>query len=56
MRTLAGDLPGYEEASRAFWRGERKAFDRHVREWPADVRAYVRQLAIHAWDARATGA
>jgi len=56
MRTLAGDLPGYEEASRAFWRGERKAFDRHVREWPADVRTYVRQLATRAWDARANDA
>jgi hypothetical protein len=56
MRTLAGDLPGYEEASRAFWRGERKVFDRHVRAWPADVRAHVRQLATRAWDAQATDA
>ncbi|MEW5836504.1 MAG: DUF2239 family protein [Pseudomonadota bacterium] len=49
MRTLAGDLPGYEEAARAFWRGERAAFERITRPWPADVRSYVRRLAKPAW-------
>ncbi|HEU4670753.1 MAG TPA: DUF2239 family protein [Dyella sp.] len=49
MRTLAGDLPGYEDASRAFWRGEQAAFERHTRSWPADVRSYVRRLAKPAW-------
>ena len=56
MRTLAGDLPGFEEASRAFWRGERAAFERRTADWPADVRAHLRQLAARAWDAPATGA
>jgi hypothetical protein len=49
MRTLAGDLPGYEEASRAFWRGEQPAFERFTRPWPTDVRCYLRRLAKLAW-------
>jgi hypothetical protein len=56
MRTLAGDLPGFEEASRAFWRGERAMFDRLVADWPTDVREHLRRLAHRAWDAPATGA
>ena len=55
MRTLAGDLPGYEDASRAFWRGEQAAFERLTKPWPADVRSYVRRLAKPAWTAPAKG-
>lgn len=49
MRTLAGDLPGYEEAARALWRRERAAFERITKPWPADVRTYVRRLAAPTW-------
>jgi hypothetical protein len=45
MVTLAGDLPGFEEACRALFRGEGAAFEARTAPWPADVRAYVRQLA-----------
>lgn len=55
MRTLAGDLPGFEEASRAFWRGERATFDQLTADWPTDVRQHLLQLAHRAWDAAATG-
>ena len=55
MRTLAGDLPGYEEASRTFWRGEQPAFERLTKPWPADVRSYVRRLAKLAWGSPASG-
>jgi len=55
MRTLAGDLPGYEEASRTFWRGEQPAFERLTKPWPADVRSYVRRLAKLAWAVPASG-
>lgn len=55
MRTLAGDLPGYEDASRAFWRGEKPAFERLTKPWPADVRNYVRRLAKLAWSTPASG-
>jgi hypothetical protein len=55
MRTLAGDLPGFEEASRAFWRGERATFDQLTADWPTDVRQHLLQLAHRAWDIAATG-
>lgn len=50
MLDLGGDLPGYEEASRAFHRHEPERFAALIEDWPADVRDYVRALA-----ARATG-
>jgi hypothetical protein len=53
MRVMAGDEPGYEEASRAFYRGDRERFGALTARWPADVRAHVRQLAAVAWDERA---
>jgi hypothetical protein len=53
MRVMAGDEAGYEEASRAFYRGERERFDTLVAAWPTDVRAHVRQLAAIAWDEQA---
>ncbi len=55
MRTLAGDLPGYEDAARALWRGEQPAFERLTRPWPVDVRSYVRRLAKLAWTTPASG-
>ena len=52
MRVMAGDEPGYEEASRAFYRGDRERFNALTAAWPADVRAHLRQLAAVAWDER----
>lgn len=50
MLAMTGDLPGYEEATRAFWRGERERFVALTETWPVDVRAHLRRLAIKAWD------
>ena len=50
MRTMAGDFVGYEEASRAFWRGEIEQFDNIIAPWPVDVRDHLRKLAAIAWD------
>lgn len=44
--TLAGDLPGYEEAMRALFAGDRAGFARHGKAWPADIRAYAMRLAF----------
>ncbi|HET6806609.1 MAG TPA: DUF2239 family protein [Frateuria sp.] len=54
MLAMAGNLPGYEEASRAFWRGERARLDELTRRWPPDVRRHLRHLATLAWDAADT--
>jgi hypothetical protein len=50
MLDLGGDLPGYEEASRAFHRHEADRFAALIEDWPADVRDYIRALAARAGD------
>jgi len=45
MTVLAGDLPGFEEASRALFAGDAGRFDGLVDAWPAAVAAYLRRLA-----------
>lgn len=50
MLAMTGNLPGHEEASRAFWRGERERFTALTAGWPADVRNHLRHLAAIAWD------
>jgi len=56
MLAMAGNLPNYEEATRAFWRQERERFEQLTETWPADVSEHVRRLASRAWDAGATAA
>jgi len=53
MRVMAGDAPNYEEASRAFYRGEREQFARLIAAWSVDVRTHLQQLATIAWDEQA---
>src|SRR5690242_6890662 len=50
MLAMTGNLPGHEEASRAFWRGERTRFTALTAAWPTDVRDHLRRLAAIAWD------
>lgn len=50
MLALTGNLAGHEEASRAFWRGDRDRFAQLSEAWPADVRDHLRRLAAIAWD------
>lgn len=45
MTTMSGDRPGYEEALRALFAGDRDRFQREVAPWPEDVRAYATRLA-----------
>jgi hypothetical protein len=45
MSTLAGDLAGFEEASRALFAGDHARLVAQMAAWPEDVQAYVRQLA-----------
>ena len=45
MSTLAGDLPGFEEASRALFAGDQERLVAQMATWPQDVQAYVLQLA-----------
>ncbi len=45
MQAMAGDLPGFEEASRALFAGDMPRFERCVAEWPEDVRDFALRLA-----------
>lgn len=42
---MAGNQPGFEEASRALFAGDRKGFERSMKLWPADIREYAKKLA-----------
>ena len=41
MYAMAGDLPGFEEAARALYAGDRERFAERVAEWPVDVREHL---------------
>ncbi|PZQ01474.1 MAG: DUF2239 domain-containing protein [Variovorax paradoxus] len=51
LRAIAGNLPGYEEALRALFRGDQAGFDAATAGWPADVLAHGRRLAEGAFGA-----
>jgi uncharacterized protein len=46
MSAMAGNLPGFEEASRALFAGERRRFSEHIAGWPDDVRDHIVKLAF----------
>lgn len=46
MTAIAGDLPGFEEATRALFANDRSRFDELVATWPADVRKHAARLAF----------
>ena len=45
LAAIAGDFPGFEEAARALFAGDREAFAGRIAAWPADVRGYAMRLA-----------
>jgi hypothetical protein len=42
---MAGNFPGYEEATRALYQGDNKRFAELIAPWPKDVRDYALRLA-----------
>lgn len=49
MTALAGNLPRYEDATRALYADDRPRFDEIVAAWPQDVRDYTLRLANAAF-------
>ncbi|MBU9378572.1 DUF2239 family protein [Burkholderia gladioli] len=45
MSALAGDLPGFEEASRALFAGDMPGFRDRIEAWPRDLREHLLRLA-----------
>lgn len=48
MLAIAGDLPGYEEATRALFADDCPGLEQRITDWPADIRAHVLRLAFGA--------
>ena len=44
MTAMAGNLPGFEEASRALFAGNGEKLEREIRDWPVDIRKHVERL------------
>ena len=44
LSAMAGNLPGYEEATRALFGRNRERFDELIRDWPRDIRAHAERL------------
>jgi hypothetical protein len=44
LSAMAGNLPGYEEASRALYARKRKRFDDLILEWPKDIQLHAQRL------------
>jgi uncharacterized protein len=48
MSVMGGDLPGFEEALRAFYRGNQVGVAELIKGWPADIRDHVQRLIATA--------
>jgi hypothetical protein len=48
MSAMAGDFPGFEEASRAFFAKNHERFAQLIQAWPEDVRAHLEKLVAIA--------
>jgi hypothetical protein len=51
MHAVAGNLPGFEEATRALFAGDRAGFAARLASWPADVRTHATRAAAYAFEA-----
>lgn len=49
MVALAGNLAGFEEATRALFAADRGRFERLTEAWPVDIRDHARALALAAF-------
>ncbi len=52
MSVMAGDLPGFEEATRALYAGDKAKFESETESWPKDVRTNVLGMAEAAFGGR----
>jgi len=50
MTAMAGDQPGYEEAGRALFAGDRERFRQMIDNWPEDIRDHAGKLAGPAFE------
>jgi hypothetical protein len=46
---LVGNAPGYEEAMRALYAGQKEDFAAHIEAWPKDVRQVLEEMTAQAF-------
>jgi len=51
LQAIAGDFPGFEEASRALFAGDREGFAERIADWPPDVVTHASRLLDRSNDA-----
>lgn len=51
MSAIGGDLPGFEDASRALFAQDGADFSRKIAHWPVDVQTYLAWLSRNAFTA-----
>jgi uncharacterized protein len=49
MSAMAGNLPGFEEATRALFAGKSESFNDLIDSWPVDIRDHARKLSDAAF-------
>jgi hypothetical protein len=50
MLAMAGDLPGYEEATRALFADDRRNLEQRIVDWPQDIRSHALRLTLGTQD------
>jgi len=55
LSAMAGNEPGFEEATRALFAGNRERFAKLVAPWPVDVRDHARKVAGRAFESLDAG-
>ena len=53
MNAMAGDLGGFEEASRALFAADQQRFDALISTWPGDIREHLHRLSELAFRSQA---
>ncbi len=53
ISAMAGDFPGFEEASRALFAGDSERFNQHIASWTVDIQSHIQKLSANAF--RSTG-
>jgi uncharacterized protein len=49
MSAMAGNMPGFEEATRALFSGNSERFNDLITSWPVDIRDHARKLSAAAF-------
>jgi hypothetical protein len=49
MSAMAGNFPGFEEATRALFAGETTQFNELVDAWPVDIKSHAKKIAASAF-------